>query len=292
MHTAQKREVTLSKNFFFQKIRTMANIKKLIEFRDKITNVVNVLIRLDNIYYPLPELETIQDTLTELEKDCQPADVIIDIVADNDYLQHKNLYVIPMQPLFKCEFGIGCAIVDGVKYDWWDGLNDRLERQGHSEKEIEEYTETTNRITSFVRDSLRGLKKDMYSIGISVALANKNQTQSIHNTKIEFGESILNEVYGKCNGKLWQSIKKEEFKKMLVSGNISFQIKNGNNQRVIALLNRISFTISDERKKIDWTANVEKSLGIDRLSKIYKLDDMNSNPNKEFNCFLDSIYSK
>lgn len=123
---------------------------------------------MDNIYYPLPELGTLQDTLTELEKDCQPADVIIDIVADNDYLQHKNLYVIPMQPLFECEFGIGCAIVDGVKYDWWDGLNDRLERQGHSEKEIEEYAEATNRITSFVRESLRGLKKDLESVGLIV----------------------------------------------------------------------------------------------------------------------------
>ena len=268
----------------------MANIKKLIEFRDKITNVVNVLIRLDNIHYPLPELETIQDTLTELEKDCQPADVIIDIVADNDYLQHRDLYVFPLQSLFKCSFGVGCAIVDGVKYDWWDGLNNRLERQGHSGKEIEKYVEATNRITSFVRDALRGLKEDMCSIGVLVASANQSQFNC--NTKAKFDDGTLNEVYGKCNGKLWQSIKKEEFKKMLVSGNISFQIKNGNNQRVIALLNRISFTISDERKKIDWIANVENSLGIDRLSKIYKLDDMNSNPNKEFNRFLDRIYSK
>lgn len=146
----------------------MANIKKLIEFRDKITNAINVLIRLDSEYYALPELGTLQDTLTELEKDCQPADVIIDIVADNDYLQYKNLYAIHLQPLFKCSFGVGCAIVDGVKYDWWDGLNNRLECQGYNENEIMEYTEVTNKITSFARKSLRGLKKDLESVGLIV----------------------------------------------------------------------------------------------------------------------------
>lgn len=269
----------------------MANIEKLINFRDRISDAVNVLIRLDSEHYPLPELETIQDTLTELEKDCQPADVIIDIVADTDYLQHKNLYVIPMQPLFKCEFGIGCAIVDGVKYDWWNGLNDRLERQGYSEKEIEEYTEVTNRITSFVRDSLRGLKESMYSIGILVVPA--NQSKPNHNTNIGFDKNILDRVYDECNGKLWQSIEKEKFVSMLVSGNINLKIKSGNKQRVLTLLGRIRLAIVDGTAKSAWVANVEKSFGIERLSQLkYRLDGTNSSLNKEFNHFLDSIYSK
>ena len=108
----------------------------------------------------------------------------------------------------------------------------------------------------------------------------------------DLSQSTLDEVYAECNGKLWRNINKEDFKGMLVSGNIDFQIKNGNRQRVIALLNRISFTISDEKAKSAWVENVEKTLGIKSLSKIYRLDEMNSEPNKKFNQFLNGIYSK
>ena len=105
-------------------------------------------------------------------------------------------------------------------------------------------------------------------------------------------QSTLDEVYDECNGKLWQDINKADFKNMLVSGNIGFQIKNGNKQRVVALLNRISFTITDEKAKSAWVANVERALKVERLSKIYELDEMNSEPNKKFNRFLNGIYSK
>ncbi|WP_373799560.1 hypothetical protein, partial [Bacteroides heparinolyticus] len=75
-------------------------------------------------------------------------------------------------------------------------------------------------------------------------------------------------------------------------GNIGFQIKNGNRQRVIALLNRIGFTITNEEAKSAWVANVERALEVKSLSKIYELDEMNSEPNKKFNRFLNGIYSK
>lgn len=105
-------------------------------------------------------------------------------------------------------------------------------------------------------------------------------------------QSMLDGVYDECNGKLWQNINKEDFKEMLVSGNIGFQIKNGNRQRVIALLNRIGFTITNEEAKSAWVANVERALEVKSLSKIYELDEMNSEPNKKFNRFLNGIYSK
>lgn len=117
-----------------------------------------------------------------------------------------------------------------------------------------------------------------------------------NNSKIDsnavLSRNMLDEVYDECNGKLWQDINKVDFKNMLVSGNIGFQIKNRNKQRVVALLNRISFTITDEKAKSAWVANVERALKVERLSKIYELDEMNSEPNKKFNRFLNGIYSK
>lgn len=104
--------------------------------------------------------------------------------------------------------------------------------------------------------------------------------------------NLIDKVYNECNDRLWMNIRKDEFKEMLISGNIGFQIKNGNRQRVMALLNRISFTITDEKAKSAWIENVEETLEVKSLSKIYELDDMNSEPNKKFNRFLNGIYSK
>lgn len=125
---------------------------------------------------------------------------------------------------------------------------------------------------------------DIYSW---IPFEDKNNSPS----KAIIDENLINSVYEECNGKLWQNINKEDFKEMLVSGDIGFQIKNGNKQRVIALLNRISFTIDDENTKSAWVANVEKTLK-KRLSQIYDLDETNSEPNKKFNSFLNGIYSK
>lgn len=120
-----------------------------------------------------------------------------------------------------------------------------------------------------------------------------NSTNSNNEAKFPFNQNMIDKVYDECDGKLWQSINDEDFKKMLVSGNINIQIKNRNKKRVNTLFKRISFTITDETAKSEWEANVERSLGIERLSKIeYKLDETNSEPNKKFNRFLDSIYSK
>ena len=119
-----------------------------------------------------------------------------------------------------------------------------------------------------------------------------SENNNSENSNAVLSQSMLDKVYDKCNGELWQNINKEDFKEMLISGNIDFQIKNGNKQRVKALLNRISFIIVDEKAKSVWVANVERALGVKSLSKIYELDETNSEPNKKFNRFLNSIYSK
>lgn len=74
---------------------------------------------------------------------------------------------------------------------------------------------------------------------------------------------------------------------MLSTGNIIIETKVGNKQRISALFNRLGMLITNNA---EWVKNVERSLGIDRLNKILKLDNTNSNPNKEFNDFLDEIY--
>lgn len=118
------------------------------------------------------------------------------------------------------------------------------------------------------------------------------ENNNSENSNAVLSQSMLDKVYGKCNDYLWLNITKKDFEEMIVSGNIGFQIKNGNKQRVMALLNRISFTIADEKAKSVWVANIERTLGVKSLSKIYELDETNSEPNKKFNRFLNDIYSK
>lgn len=126
-----------------------------------------------------------------------------------------------------------------------------------------------------------------------LGLVSYNSAESNNGVEFPFNQNIIDNVYNTCNNLLWNNIDKDDFKKMLVSGNINIQIKNRNKKRINTLFKRISFTITDETAKSEWEANVERSLGIERLSKIeYKLDEMNSEPNKKFNRFLDGIYSK
>lgn len=107
------------------------------------------------------------------------------------------------------------------------------------------------------------------------------------NNPAKFDIGITEKVYNKCNNKLWNSINKEDFEKMLSTGNIIIETKVGNKQRISALFNRLGMLITNNA---EWVKNVERSLGIDRLNKILKLDNTNSNPNKEFNDFLDEIH--
>lgn len=108
----------------------------------------------------------------------------------------------------------------------------------------------------------------------------------------KFDSSVLKKVYTKCNGELWIGINEDSFNNMMASGKISINVKNKNKKRVTALFYRLSFLIDDENIKPVWMANVELSLGVERLSRSYKLDEQSSKQNKEFNQFLDEIYSK
>ena len=89
-----------------------------------------MLIRLDNCHFPIPDITVLKQYLTEIENDCQPADIIADIVQNDNYLQNKDLYLLPLGGLFECDFGIGVISCNNVVYDFWDKLNERLEKEG------------------------------------------------------------------------------------------------------------------------------------------------------------------
>ena len=144
----------------------MANIRVLIKFRDKLTEVINVLIRLDNCHSPIPDITVLKQYLTEIENDCQPADIIADIVQNDNYLQNKDLYLLPLGGLFECDFGIGVISCNNVVYDFWDKLNERLEKEGFKECDIVKYTNLIQRIIYSIKDCLSGLKSDFVHINI------------------------------------------------------------------------------------------------------------------------------
>ena len=144
----------------------MANVKALIKFRDILTEVINVLIRLDNYHFPTPSIVALKKYLTDIETYCQPADIIADIVQNDNYLQNKKIYLLPLEGLFKCDFGIGVISCNNVVYDFWDGLNERLEKDGFKDCDIVEYTNLVQRIIYSIEDCLSGLKSDFSHIGI------------------------------------------------------------------------------------------------------------------------------
>ena len=132
-----------------------------------------MLIRLDNCHSPIPDITVLKQYLTEIENDCQPADIIADIVQNDNYLQNKDLYLLPLGGLFECDFGIGVISCNNVVYDFWDKLNERLEKEGFKECDIVKYTNLIQRIIYSIKDCLSGLKSDFVHIGIMKNANNK-----------------------------------------------------------------------------------------------------------------------
>ena len=163
----------------------MANVKALIKFRDILTEVINVLIRLDNYHFPTPSIVALKKYLTDIETYCQPADTIADIVQNDNYLQNKKLYLLPLEGLFKCDFGIGVISCNNVVYDFWDGLNERLEKEGFKECDIVEYTNLVQRIIHSIEDCLSGIKSDFSYIGIIEEPTNDNLSLAILPNKLD-----------------------------------------------------------------------------------------------------------
>ncbi|MDR3140795.1 MAG: hypothetical protein LBU37_03590 [Tannerellaceae bacterium] len=123
---------------------------------------------------------------------------------------------------------------------------------------------------------------------LRIIFREKTSSQS-NSDNISFDSTIIDKVYNECNGKLWVSIEKDAFISMLNTGILTIQIRKGNKQRVIALFNRLGMLIEN---KTQWVKTVEQSLGVGiRLNRVLKLDEINSDQNKEFNRFLDGIYS-
>lgn len=163
----------------------MANVKAIIKFRDILTEVINVLIRLDNYHFPTPSIVALKKYLTDIETYCQPADIIADIVQNDNYLQNKKLYLLPLEGLFKCDFGIGVISCNNVVYDFWNGLNERLEKEGFKECDIVEYTNLVQRIIHSIEDCLNGIKSDFSYIGIIKEPTNDNLSLVILPSKLD-----------------------------------------------------------------------------------------------------------
>ena len=83
------------------------------------------------------------------------------------------MYLLPLGGLFECDFGIGVISCNNVVYDFWDKLNERLEKEGFKECDIVKYTNLIQRIIYSIKDCLSGLKSDFVHIGIMKNANNK-----------------------------------------------------------------------------------------------------------------------
>lgn len=157
---------------------------------------VNVLARLDNKHFPLPNYEELQIIYDNLNEYCHPEDVIADILSDDNYREHENLYLQPISNLLECDAFTGAVKADGIVMDFWEGLCERLSDEGMSDNDVHTYLNKVNEITAFLRNSLRGLKSDLGSIGVGIQQGIKNNYPAELLNLFRNHVELLNELKG------------------------------------------------------------------------------------------------
>lgn len=124
---------------------------------------------------PLPSMEhlqSIKDRLLEIH----PADVTAKL-AWEDKVESKRRFIIDgLQGFLNIDAGIGAVLIDGVEYDYWDGMNDKLAVLDKAE--VEAYTNLIVAISNIIHDSTNGMRNDINYLFNEIVFEDRNMLAS------------------------------------------------------------------------------------------------------------------
>lgn len=124
---------------------------------------------------PLPSMEhlqSIKDRLLEIH----PADVTAKL-AWEDKVESKRRFIIDgLQGFLNIDAGICAVLIDGVEYDYWDGMNDKLAVLDKAE--VEAYTNLIVAISNIIHDSTNGMRNDINYLFNEIVFEDRNMLAS------------------------------------------------------------------------------------------------------------------
>lgn len=137
------------------------NIKVIGVFRFAIEDAINMLVRLEGKSYALPSIREFEEIEQRLSS-TSPYDVVASILADNDYMSHKQIYMDAFGGVLDCEAFIGVVKADGRVVHYWDGLTEKLDESPDVDRVL--YIEKVENVNGLVQESIRGMKGDLLNI--------------------------------------------------------------------------------------------------------------------------------
>lgn len=134
------------------------NIKVIGVFRFAIEDAINMLVRLEGKSYALPSIREFEEIEQRLSS-TSPYDVVASILADNDYMSHKQIYMDAFGGVLDCEAFIGVVKADGRVVHYWDGLTEKLDASPDIDRVL--YIEKVEKVNGLAQENIRGMKADL-----------------------------------------------------------------------------------------------------------------------------------
>lgn len=145
------------------------------QYTKPLSEAANMLRQLASPLMPLPSMEhlqSIKDRLLEIH----PADVTAKL-AWEDKVESKRRFIIDgLQGFLNIDAGIGAVLIDGVEYDYWDGMNDKLAVLDKAE--VEAYTNLIVAISNIIHDSTNGMRNDINYLFNEIVFEDRNMLAS------------------------------------------------------------------------------------------------------------------
>ena len=156
------------------------DIKVIGAFRFALVDAVNMLARLGCKGYALPSIADLETVTLRLESP-SPFDVVASILADNDYMSHKQMYMMAFGRVLDCEAFTGDVEADGEVYHYWEGLTAKLDDAPDIDKDL--YLAQVERLSGLVQENIRGMKASLTATfgGIDT----KPEPQQIEQNKLQ-----------------------------------------------------------------------------------------------------------
>lgn len=153
------------------------DIKVIGAFRFALVDAVNMLARLGCKGYALPSIADLEAVALRLESP-SPFDVVASILADNDYMGHKQMYMMAFGRVLDCEAFTGDVEADGEVYHYWEGLTAKLDDATDIDKDL--YLAQVERLSGLVQENIRGMKASLTATFGGIDTKPEPQQKDLH----------------------------------------------------------------------------------------------------------------
>lgn len=141
------------------------------QYTKPLSEAANMLRQLASPLMPLPGMEHLQ-SIKERLLEIHPADVTAKL-AWEDKVESKRRFIIDgLQGFLNIDAGVGVVLIDGVEYDYWDGMNDKLAMLDKAE--VEAYTNLIVAISNIIHDSTNGMRHDINYLFNEIVFEDRN----------------------------------------------------------------------------------------------------------------------